>query len=85
MPQKIEAITFVDDPSRSLEQLQTACREAGLDSTGSADVLRERLQQRAPEIPQRLIRQRQSLAGAAAGEPYETIEQRRIGDFLPLQ
>jgi len=45
MPQKIEAITFVDDPSRSLEQLQVACREAGLDTTGSADVLRERLQQ----------------------------------------
>jgi hypothetical protein len=45
MPQKIEAITFVDDPSRSLEQLQIACHEAGLDSTGSADVLRERLQQ----------------------------------------
>ena len=45
MPQKIEAITFVDDPSRSLEQLQIACREAGLDTTGSAEVLRERLQQ----------------------------------------
>ena len=45
MPQKIEAITFVDDPSRSLEQLQIACREAGLDTAGSAEVLRERLQQ----------------------------------------
>jgi hypothetical protein len=45
MPQKIEAITFVDDPSRSMEQLQIACREAGLSTAGSADVLRERLQQ----------------------------------------
>lgn len=45
MPQKIEAITFVDDPNRSLEQLQIACREAGLDTTGSTEVLRERLQQ----------------------------------------
>jgi hypothetical protein len=44
MPQKIEAITFVDDPSRTLEQLQIACREAGLDTTGSAETLRQRLQ-----------------------------------------
>lgn len=45
MPQKIEAITFVDDPSRTLEQLQIACREAGLDSSGTAETLRERLRQ----------------------------------------
>ena len=45
MPQKIEAITFVDDPNRSLEQLQIACREAGLDTAGSAEMLRERLRQ----------------------------------------
>jgi hypothetical protein len=45
MPQKIEAITFVDDPNRSLEQLQIACREAGLDTAGSAEILRERLRQ----------------------------------------
>ena len=44
MPQKIEAITFVDDPSRTLEQLQIACHEAGLDTDGDADVLRKRLQ-----------------------------------------
>jgi hypothetical protein len=44
MPQKIEAITFVDDPSRTLEQLQIACREAGLDTTGTAEALRARLQ-----------------------------------------
>lgn len=45
MPQKIEAITFVDDPSRTLEQLQTACREAGLDTSGTAETLRARLQE----------------------------------------
>ena len=45
MPQKIEAITFVDNPNRSLEQLQIACREAGLDTAGSAEILRERLRQ----------------------------------------
>ncbi len=45
MPQKIEAITFVDDPTRTLEQLQTACHEARLDSSGTDEILRERLQQ----------------------------------------
>jgi hypothetical protein len=34
----------LDDPSRTLEQLQIACHEAGLDISGSAEMLRERLQ-----------------------------------------
>jgi hypothetical protein len=45
MPQKIEAVTFVDDPSRTLEQLQIACCEAGLDTGGTLEMLRERLRQ----------------------------------------
>jgi hypothetical protein len=43
MPQKIEAITFVDSPERTLFELQVACAQAELDTKGTFDELRRRL------------------------------------------
>jgi FMN-dependent NADH-azoreductase len=44
MPQKIEAITFVDSQERTLFELQVACAQAELETTGTEEQLRARLQ-----------------------------------------
>lgn len=43
MPQKLEALTFVSDPARTLEELRIACQQARLSAAGALDVLRARL------------------------------------------
>ena len=43
MPAKIEAVSFVADPARTLQELQVACQQAELDTSGSLSDLRVRL------------------------------------------
>jgi hypothetical protein len=43
MPQKPEALTFVSDPVRTLEELRIACQQAHLSAEGTLDMLRARL------------------------------------------
>lgn len=43
MPTKLEAVTFVDNPQRTLTELEIACAQAQLETDGTPEELRIRL------------------------------------------